>query len=67
MPYAFEVVRPLAYIPNQNGFKFIGVLKDDTCVDCEVVRNAETGMHEVAFRYKTLTYEDLKGWKYKKQ
>ena len=64
MVYAFDVVRPLANLPNQNGFKFIGVKKDGACVDCHVTFDKDVGIHVVAGGAQ---FDELQGWKYKKQ
>ena len=64
MVYAFDVVRPLANLPNHNGFKFIGIKKDGTCVDCHVTFDKAAGIHVVAGGAQ---FDELQGWKYKKQ
>lgn len=52
-------LKPLAHLPNREGFAFTGTLRDGTCVDCHVVKDAETGLHKVA----GAAFVDLIGWK----
>jgi hypothetical protein len=51
--------KPLAWLPNRDGFKFVGVKHDGTTAACEVKR-LENGSHVV----KGAIYEDLAGWRY---
>lgn len=44
-------------IPNREGFKFIGIAKDNTRHNCEVYKD-EQGLH----RIKGIAYIDLAGW-----
>lgn len=46
---------PLAWLPNQEGFQFVGVHKDGTTSDCVVIRK-ENGLHTVE------NYFSLCGW-----
>jgi hypothetical protein len=62
MVYANDVIRSLKDLPNHNGFKFIGVKKDGTCVDCHVERDSQTNTHFVA---GGAGFDELQGWKYK--
>lgn len=52
-------VYSLATLPNRDGFKFVGILKDYTRVDCHVTKDPATGLHSVA---GDATYGDLIGW-----
>lgn len=61
--YAFDKTRALADLPNREGFKFIGVRKDGTTVDCQIATDPETGTFRVA---GGAVYEELTGWRYKK-
>lgn len=48
---------PLAFIPNQDGFRFIGWTYDRRAVPCRVVRGAD-GLHRV----DGCAFEELMGW-----
>lgn len=50
-------MKPLAFLPNQAGFKFIGVTKSGQEVECIVA--LENGLHRVA----GANFKDLQGWK----
>ena len=52
--------KPLAWLPNRDGFKFIGVRDDGTTAQCEVKR-LDTGAHVVTGEAK---FEELAGWRY---
>lgn len=51
-------IRFLSDLPNQEGFKFVGVLQDNR-VDCYVKKDPQTGLHSVAGGAK---FSDLIGW-----
>lgn len=48
----------LAWLPNREGFQFIGVLKDGSTRECVVIRR-ENGTHTVE------GYSELVGWFHK--
>lgn len=50
--------RPLAWLPNREGFRFTGVRKDGTECPCMVMRHGG-GMHFI----QGADFIDLKGWK----
>lgn len=50
-------IQPLAWLPNTNGYRFTGILKDGSKVPCKVVRGPD-GIHRV----QGAAFEDLKGW-----
>lgn len=50
-------LRPVAHIPNREGFRFIGRTRDGLDIECVVARNALTGLHSVA------EFDRLVGWK----
>ena len=50
---------PLGWLPNQDGFKFIGIMKDGSERDCTVVKGPD-GLHTT-----DAPYRDLRGWKRK--
>lgn len=52
------MIKPLATLPNQDGFTFIGVLRDGRMVQCHIVKDVTTGLHCIA----GARYSDLKGW-----
>lgn len=54
-------IKPLAWLPNQKGFSFIGVKHDDSLVQCVVCQN-EDGGHYVG---GDANFKELKGWKLK--
>lgn len=39
--------RPMSWLPNREGFRFIGVKKDGTHIECRVERGPD-GLHRVA-------------------
>jgi len=51
--------RPLALLPNQVGFRFVGVRHDGTLAECYVQQDPRTRCHFVA---GDATYRDLIGW-----
>lgn len=51
-------IRPLRDLPNQEGFKFIGLTNNNDLGMCEVIKN-DKGMHVISGEY---TYLELKGW-----
>ena len=55
-------MRKLRDLPNKEGYKFIGVCKDDTLLFCEVGKD-KTGLH-CAYDSETneKCYYRLKGW-----
>ncbi len=53
--------RDLADIPNQEGYKFIGINHDDVEGECYVAKDA-LGMHTVKGAF---TWFDLKSWRTK--
>jgi len=56
----FQGPMPLAWLPNQAGFKFKGILKTGHVQVCVVQRNKYTGLHYV----RGVRYELLTGWRY---
>jgi hypothetical protein len=48
---------PLAWIPNVEGFRFIGVRRDMTRIECHVVKD-EQGLHRV----NNGQFKELIGW-----
>lgn len=50
-------MKPLAFLPNQAGFKFLGITQSGKEVECVVV--LENGLHRVS----GANFKDLKGWK----
>lgn len=56
-------VRPLAWLPNTAGYRFVGVKNDGKTVKCRVVRDADTGQHSVKGVDEDVNYADLRGWK----
>lgn len=51
-------VRPLAWLPNTHGFRFIGILKNGERVRCRVVKG-EDG----CYRVEGAQFADLTGWR----
>lgn len=51
---------PLAWIPNQPGFQFIGITKSGTDIECEVERRPD-GTHTL----KNETFPTLRAWRNK--
>lgn len=51
--------KPLAELPNQKGFRFVGVRHDGTLAECYVLQDPRTRCHFVA---GDATYHELKGW-----
>ena len=49
-------------LPNREGFKFIGVCKDDTEMECYVWKD-ETGCHTVRDREGNRVFKQLKAWR----
>ena len=47
---------PLAWIPNTTGFRFVGIRRDRSRVECVVTRDVTTGLHSVE------GFADLIGW-----
>lgn len=55
--------REMGDLPNQEGFKFIGLLADGTEVPCIVTRDA-TGLHRACHRETVeWMYPRLNGWR----
>jgi len=52
---------PLAHLPNRDGFTFIAVCRDGSCVECAVAKDPLTGLHRVT----GAVYANLIGWKQK--
>lgn len=48
-------IRPLAFLPNREGFRFLGILKNGGTRECVVILN-ENGLHTVE------GYAELAGW-----
>ena len=58
-----ETFRELGDLPNQAGFRFVGVCKDGAELDCEVRRDAE-GLHRACSRGTwEPVYSRLKAWR----
>ena len=51
---------PLAWLPNQHGYEFIGVKRDGSRVECRVEKRPD-GLHTVAGGL----FPDLVGWFFK--
>lgn len=51
---------PVSWIPNEHGFRFVGVTKTGESVDCEVEKG-EDGLHRIKGRSVT----ELRGWRRK--
>lgn len=51
--------KPLADLPNQTGFRFVGVRHDGTLAECYVQQDPRTRCHFVT---GDATYRDLIGW-----
>lgn len=58
MGFSIARMYPLADLPNTPGFMFVGVLKDDTRVDCQIVKDVATNLHRV----DGAPFADLRGW-----
>jgi hypothetical protein len=52
---------PLGWLPNREGFQFIGICKDGTAKECRVARD-ETGVHFIS---GDAIYDELHGWREK--
>ena len=52
-------LRPLKDLPNQDNFKFVGILADHTPVDCYVTKDAISGTYKIA---GAAEFRDLIGW-----
>ena len=50
-----NIIKSKAEIPNVEGFEFIGVLNDGSCVDC-VVRKDDKGLHYID------NFKNIIGW-----
>jgi len=57
-----EVMRFLIDLPNQEGFKFIGVTHDGEELNCVVMKNP-SGCHSVYDDRGTPVFLELQGWK----
>ena len=56
-------IKALALLPNEQGFEFIGIKKDNTEVDCRVVFDV-TGSYVVITQHTNeRVFNQLKGWK----
>ncbi len=54
---------PIILLPNQDGFKFVGIGKDNNLYQCVVKQNAN-GCHSIHLAQDgTSFYSHLKGWK----
>jgi hypothetical protein len=54
---------PLGWLPNKVGYKFIGVLRDSTTKECEVVFREVISTNGINSLIHTVNnYEDLVGW-----
>lgn len=52
---------PLAFVPNQEGFKFKGIKHNGEALQC-VVRKDEQGMHYIADQQGNKCYKEIKVW-----
>ncbi len=53
----FHSYLPLAWLPNEVGFRFVGVRHDGSTLECTVIKD-ENGMH----RIKEIAIAELIGW-----
>lgn len=51
-------VRPLRDLPNETGFKFVGITHKWERIDCVVYRESPNGLHKV----RGVKFDDLLGW-----
>jgi len=51
-------IKSLAWLPNKNGFRFIGILRGGKEIECQVVKDVN-GAHRVS----GAPYKDLIGWR----
>jgi hypothetical protein len=54
----------LCYLPNQQGFEFIGIRHDGTPMECEV-RKSGDGIHYVTDKNGVRCFNDIKSWRRK--
>jgi len=55
-------MKHLKDIPNQQGYAFIGITKDDQRIDCIVIKDV-VGCHVIVNEYtKERIFHNLKGW-----
>jgi hypothetical protein len=52
---------PLSYIPNEDGFKFIGLTYEGQEIECKVVKDPETGLHSI----ENNLFQSLQSWRRK--
>jgi hypothetical protein len=58
-----ETDKPLADLPNRDGFLFLGVTHGGAILRCRVVRESD-GVHRALSRADGLrVYDDLRGWR----
>jgi hypothetical protein len=58
-----EQLRPLSELPNEDGFRFIGVNVRGLKVRCKVIQDKDTKVHYVIrIRDNEPFYSKLKGW-----
>lgn len=50
---------PLGWLPNRDGFRFVGIKHDGSTAVCTVVRDPATGMHRIAEG----PVADFRGWR----
>lgn len=54
--------KPLAFLPNQHGYTFTGITKDNEQIRCKIVKDEKTGLHYIYTLDDVPAYAMLKAW-----